>query len=72
VVKRTGGSSGLEACWTLEIECANGGKMSGEACGSLSIEDSVTVNMPVEGFSNQDACDAPKQGTVKNLVVTNE
>jgi hypothetical protein len=30
----------------------------------------VTVNLPVAAFSNQEGCDAPKQGTVKNLVVT--
>lgn len=72
-VKRTAGLGGLQACWDLEITCTNGGTMRGHACGSLPAgSDGVTVNMPVAAFSNQDACDAPKQGAVQNLAVTAE
>lgn len=72
-IKRTGGTTALNACWDLEIECVNGGKMTGNGCGSLAAgEQTATANIPVEYFENQEACDAPKFGTVKNLVVTNE
>lgn len=69
-VKRTSGSGKLEACWDLDITCTNGGVMSGHACGTLGAGEATgTVNMPVSSFSNQDACDAPASGAVKNLVV---
>lgn len=72
-VKRTGGTSALDACWDLEIDCVNGGKMTGNACGSLGAgEQTGTVTMPVEAFSNQEGCDAPKFGKVTNLVVTEQ
>lgn len=71
-IKRTGGTGALSACWTLEIACANGGTMSAEACGSLGTGDRATVNLPVASFSNQEACDAPRQGTVKDLIVTED
>lgn len=70
-VKRTEGTAALEACWDLEITCNNGGVMSGHACGELGDgEGSTVTNMPVADFSNQDGCDAPKSGAVKNLSVT--
>jgi hypothetical protein len=34
-VTRTGGSAAFEACWDLEIACANGGVMVGAGCGSV-------------------------------------
>lgn len=69
-VKRTSGSGKLEACWDLDITCTNGGVMTGHACGRLGGDESAgVVNMPVSGFSNQDACDAPSSGKVTNLVV---
>lgn len=69
-VQRTHGTGALQACWDLEITCANGGVMVGDACGSLGENDATsTVNMPVSGFSNQEGCDAPKNGAVTNLVV---
>lgn len=69
-LQRTGGTSALQSCWDLEITCANGGVMVGHACGKLlSGAARSQVNMPVEGFSNQDACDAPKNGVVMNLQV---
>ncbi len=69
-VKRTGGSTAFKACWDLEITCANQAKMVGQACATLAAAETTgTANMPVEGFSNQDACDAPAAGTVTNLVV---
>jgi len=69
-LKRTGGARRLNACWDLEITCANGGKMVGHACGDIAAgAPSGTVNMPVASFSNQDGCDAPKSGAVVNLVV---
>lgn len=69
-LKRTGGDSDMEGCWDLEITCANGGVMSGHACGKLAAAESEgTVNMPVDAFSNQEGCDAPKSGAVKNLEV---
>lgn len=72
-VKRTEGLGGFRACWDLEITCENGGKMRGHACGSVPAGgEGATVNMPVASFSNQDACDAPKQGAVLNLAVTAE
>lgn len=72
-VTRTGGAGGLSACWDLEITCANGGTMVGAGCGSLVAGSArATVNLPVSSFSNQEACDAPKQGRVQNLVVTDE
>lgn len=72
-VKRTGGSGALQACWDLEITCENGGKMVGSGCGSLAAGASAgTVNLPVAAFSNQEGCDAPRQGKVVNLVVTDE
>lgn len=71
IVKRTAGSGALEACWQLEIVCANGGVMNGSACGSLAANaQRATVNMPVDAFSNQEGCDAPKSGTVNDLTVT--
>ena len=72
VVKRTGMGGGLRPCWDLEITCQNGGVMVGNACGELPNDtagEEVTVNMPVSAFSNQDGCDAPKSGAVKNLIV---
>lgn len=70
VVQRTGGTGPLEACWTLEITCANQGVMVGEACGTAAAgEERSVVNMPVSAFSNQDGCDAPKAGAVKGLTV---
>lgn len=70
-VKRTAGSAALEACWDLEITCNNGGVMSGHACGELADGEAASVaNMAVADFSNQDGCDAPKAGAVKNLKVT--
>lgn len=72
-IKRTGGTAAFEACWDLEITCVNGGVMVGQACGSLAAgAKGGTVNMAVASFSNQEGCDAPKQGTVKNLVVTEQ
>lgn len=69
-LKRTGGTAGLKACWNLEITCANGAVMTGKACGSLAgTEAAGKVNMPVAAFSNQEACDAPKSGAVKDLTV---
>jgi hypothetical protein len=69
-VKRTSGGGALEACWDLDITCANGAVMRGHACGTLGAgEAATTVNMPVSAFSNQDACDAPARGAVQNLVV---
>lgn len=69
-VQRTSGTGSLEACWDLEILCANGGLMTGHHCGSVAAgQPSAKVNMPVSGFSNQEGCDAPKSGVVANLVV---
>lgn len=69
-VKRTSGNGKLEACWDLDITCANGGVMSGHGCGTLGAGEAAgTVTMPVAAFSNQDACDVPSAGAVKNLVV---
>lgn len=72
-VKRTSGDGALKGCWDLEITCANNSKMVGHACGSLAagVPSGVT-NMPVAAFSNQDKCDEPRSGVVKNLEVTNE
>ncbi|MBL8915263.1 MAG: hypothetical protein JNM17_31455 [Archangium sp.] len=72
VVKRTGAGGGLKPCWDLEITCANGGVMTGSACGELpndTTDEETTVNMPVSSFSNQDGCDEPKSGAVKRLIV---
>ncbi|MFT3709908.1 MAG: hypothetical protein QM817_19940 [Archangium sp.] len=72
VVKRTGAGGGLRPCWDLEITCQNGGVMVGSACGELPNDtngEETTVNMPVSAFSNQEGCDAPKSGAVKNLIV---
>jgi hypothetical protein len=70
-LKRTSGAGACEACWDLEIACANGAVMVGHACGSLGAgESDGRATMPVDAFSNQDACDAPASGTVTNLQVT--
>ncbi|MGV3623873.1 MAG: hypothetical protein ACO1OB_23855 [Archangium sp.] len=70
-IKRTGGGSAFRACWQLDITCNNDGVMSGNACGEVEASATgATVNMPVDGFSNQEGCDAPKSGAVKNLEVT--
>lgn len=72
-VKRTAGLTGLKACWSLEITCQNGGVMTGQSCASLAAgTDATQVNMPVDAFSNQDACDVPSNGAVKNLTVSAE
>lgn len=72
-LKRTSGTTGLEACWDLHITCANGGLMVGHACGTLGAGQARgTVNMPVAGFSNQEGCDAPKAGAVQDLTVLTE
>jgi hypothetical protein len=69
-VKRTGGSSKVEACWDLAITCANGGVMRGAACATLEgNEKKAKTNMPVDTFDNQEGCDAPKSGEVQDLVV---
>lgn len=69
-VKRTGGTGGFEACWELEITCANGSKMVGSGCGKVAAGANETkVNLPPSGFSNQQACDSPKSGEVQRLTV---
>lgn len=69
-IKRTGGESALQACWDLDITCENGGVMTGHACGELgAAAEKTSVNMPVDAFENQEACDAPASGKVKNLEV---
>jgi hypothetical protein len=69
-VKRTGGLGAFEACWELEITCVNGGKMVGSGCGKVAAgETGAKVNLPPGGFSNQEACDAPKSGEVQRLTV---
>lgn len=69
-VKRTGGTGAFEACWELEITCANGGKMVGSGCGKVAAGASATkVNLPPGGFSNQEGCDVPKSGEVQRLTV---
>lgn len=69
-VQRTAGTSSFKACWTLAITCANQGVMLGEACGTVTAgQERAAVNMPVSGFSNQEGCDAPKAGVVKDLTV---
>lgn len=70
-IKRTAGTSSLEACWDLDITCANAGVMTAHACGVLAAgAETGSVNMPVSDFSNQEGCDAPKSGAVKQLTVT--
>jgi hypothetical protein len=70
-VKRTAGTGAFEACWDLEIACTNQSTMVGHACGTVAAaQPRTTVTMAVSTFSNQDACDAPARGEVKNLVVT--
>lgn len=70
VLKRTGGSRSLRACWKLEITCANKGVMVGEGCGDLPANVAEeTVTLPVSAFSNQAACDEPVRGAVKELEV---
>jgi hypothetical protein len=72
-VKRTAGSRPISVCWDLEISCENGGVMTARGCGGLvQGEAQALVNLPVDAFSNQEACDAPKRGAVKNLEVTLE
>ena len=67
---RTSGDNAVKVCWDLEITCENGGVMSGSACGKMdAVDKTKQVNMPVADFSNQDKCDAPKSGMVKNLKV---
>lgn len=67
-LKRTGGESPIHACWDLDITCENGGVMTGHACGDLdAAAEKAVVNMPVADFSNQEACDVPSRGKVKNL-----
>ncbi|MDP1827912.1 MAG: hypothetical protein Q8L48_31855 [Archangium sp.] len=69
-LQRTSGTGSLEACWDLDLICANGAMMSAHHCGSIAAGQSAAkVNMPVSGFSNQDACDAPKSGVVMRLTV---
>lgn len=69
-LKRTGGDADLQGCWDLEITCQNGGMMSGHACGKLAGNEAEgTVNMPVDSFADQDKCDVPTNGAVKNLEV---
>lgn len=72
-LKRTAGTRAISVCWDLEITCKNGGVMVNHGCGSLAegVADG-TVNLPAEGFSNQDGCDEPSRGAVKNLDVTLE
>jgi hypothetical protein len=70
-MKRTAGSKSAEVCWDLEITCQNGGVMSGHTCGKLATEEQEgVVNMAADTFSDQDACDVPANGQVKNLQVT--
>lgn len=72
-VARTSGTGAFKACWDLEITCANRGTMLGHACATVgAAEKTLVANMPADGFSNQDACDVPTAGTVKDLVVTAE
>jgi hypothetical protein len=69
-IKRTSGRTSFQACWDLEITCANGGVMVGHGCGTIAAGEAAgTVNLPVSAFSNQDGCDAPKAGAVQNLTV---
>ncbi|GMU61223.1 MAG: hypothetical protein AMXMBFR34_29860 [Myxococcaceae bacterium] len=72
-LKRTSGEGGFKACWELEITCANGAKMVGQGCGTVGAgAPTGTARMPVSAFSNQDACDAPRAGSVRNLVITSD
>lgn len=67
-IKRTGGEAALKACWDLDITCENGGVMTGHACGDLdAAAEKASVTMPVDAFENQEACDVPARGQVKNL-----
>ena len=70
-LKRTAGVTTFEACWDLEITCANQAVMVGHACSKVPAgQQTGKANMLVSAFSNQDKCDAPKAGVVTNLVVT--
>lgn len=72
-VKRTAGARPISVCWDLEITCENGGVMTARGCGGLvQGEAQALVNLPAAAFSNQEACDAPRRGAVKNLEVTLE
>lgn len=69
-VRRTSGTGTLEACWDLNITCANQAVMVAHECGQVAAgQDTTKVNMPVSSFSNQEACDAPKAGAVEGLSV---
>lgn len=71
VLKRTDGAAALNACWDLDITCNNGGVMSGHGCGGLDANvPTATINIPAADFANQEGCDVPKQGAVKNLQIT--
>ena len=70
-VERTAGTGAFKACWDLHITCTNGGVMVGPSCAKVPAgETGVTVNLPTSVFSNQEGCDAPANGAVKNLLVT--
>ena len=69
-IKRKSGRTAFKACWDLEITCANGGVMVGHGCGTVAAGEAAgKANMPVSTFSNQEGCDAPKAGAVKQLTV---
>jgi len=72
-VQRTGGDGAFEACWDLVITCQNGGRMTGSACHAMAAGDTRgTRNMPVAGFSAQDACDVPASGSVERLEIASK
>jgi hypothetical protein len=69
-IKRTAGTNAFQACWELAITCANQTTMVGSGCGEVAVGAKTgKVRMPVESFSNREACDAPKSGQVEKLTI---
>jgi hypothetical protein len=71
VVTHVAGSVGVNACWDLQFDCANGTVVKGSGfCQSVQPKATETKKIPLKDLSNADKCDKATGAKVDNLKLT--
>ncbi len=64
------GSGAINACWTVNVTCANGTTTSGSGCADFQGGETVTTLIPMSDFPGSEQCDRATSTDVVSGAVT--
>ena len=64
------GASAINACWTVNVTCANGTTTSGSTCADFQAAETIEKLIPMSEFPGADQCDRAVNTEVESGAIT--